>query len=478
MLFNSLSYAIFLPIVFCLYWIFPQKWRWCLILVSSCYFYMSWNPKYIFLILFATIVSWVAALGIEKAHENQKVQKGILSFAIMLLIVLLVVFKYFDFFSETIVEVLNKFSLNLHPITLKLTVPVGISFYTFQTIAYVVDVYKGKCVAEKHWGGYAAFVTFFPQLVAGPIERTADLLPQIKEYKKFDYNTATYGLKLMGWGFFKKIVVADNLATIVDKVYDNPQNYTGFALVIATVFFAIQIYCDFSGYSDIAVGTARLFQIRLTKNFDSPYFSKSIKEFWNRWHISLSQWFGDYVYIPMGGNKCSKVKHSFNLLITFLVSGLWHGANITYVIWGAIHGILRVLENLFFPKKKQDSKRGVLAITVVFALCCFAWVFFRSANIQDAIYILKNTFNGCMNISSYVHTGFVALDISSWKMIVLAISLGILIGFDYISLKKDVIEMISSKPVIVRWSVYVFGILYIIFFRAVNQTPAFIYFQF
>lgn len=256
-------------------------------------------------------------------------------------------FKYFNFLFQELVTIVGFFSIKIEPIVLNILLPVGISFYTFQTLSYVIDVYKGKVEPEKSFLTYATFVSFFPQLVAGPIERASNLLPQIKNMEsiRFDYDKATYGVKLITWGLFKKLVIADVLAVYVDKVYDAPTSFTGFALLLAMFFFTIQIYCDFSGYSDMAVGSAKLIGIDLMTNFKSPYFSQSIKEFWSRWHISLSTWFKDYFYIPLGGNRCSNVRHCINLLLTFLLSGLWHGANITFVIGGEIHGLILVAES-------------------------------------------------------------------------------------------------------------------------------------
>lgn len=333
MLFNSWSFAIFLPIVFVLYWILPHKFRWILLLASSYYFYMSWNVKYVLLIFITSIISYMAALLIEW-EERLLIKKWILGGTLFFCLGILFFFKYFDFISYNMIELLNVFSIQLHPITLKLLLPVGISFYTFQTLSYVIDVYKGDVAAERHFGKYAAFISFFPQLVAGPIERAENLLPQIKQKKQFNFDQVLFGLKLIIWGLFKKMVVADNFAIYVDRVYENIFQFQGFSLTLATFFFSIQIYCDFSGYSDIARGAAKLMGIELMENFRSPYFSASIKEFWSRWHISLSTWFRDYIYIPLGGNRVSKVRHYLNLLITFLVSGFWHGANWTFIAWG------------------------------------------------------------------------------------------------------------------------------------------------
>ena len=326
MLFNSLSYIIFLPIVFVLYWALPHKYRWVMLLIASYYFYMSWNLKYVVLILFTTIVSYTSARVMEVA-ETSKMKKLILGLASAFCLLVVFFFKYFNFASKTITTILAELSISLSPLTLHLILPVGISFYTFQTLSYVIDVYWGKMKAEKNFGIYAVYISFFPQLVAGPIERSSNLLPQIKAEHHFNSDKALYGAKLMLWGYFKKIVLADNLAKYVDLVYGNLNQYKGFNLVLAVFFFTIQIYCDFSGYSDIAIGTAKLLDIDLMTNFKSPYLSASVKEFWRRWHISLSTWFRDYVYIPLGGNHCSKIRCGMNLLVTFLVSGLWHGAN-------------------------------------------------------------------------------------------------------------------------------------------------------
>ncbi len=307
MLFNSFAFAFFFPLVFLLYWALPHRWRWFLILIASYYFYMSWNAKYVFIIFATTGIAYVAAMMMENECDKKK-KKLIMTGAAIICLGVLFFFKYFNFVSESVTDILRVFSLQLNPLTLKIVLPVGISFYTFQTLSYVIDVYRGDIVAEHHFGKYAAFISFFPQLVAGPIERSSNLLPQIKAEHKFDYDKATYGLKLMAWGYFKKIVIADAISQIVSKVYDYPERYYGFSLVLAIIFFSIQIYCDFSGYSDIAVGTAKMMGIDLMTNFKSPYFSQSIKEFWGRWHISLSTWFRDYVYIPLGGNRVEFVQ--------------------------------------------------------------------------------------------------------------------------------------------------------------------------
>ena len=313
MLFNSFQFAIFLPIVFIAYWAIPHKARWALLLVASYYFYMCWNPKYVLLILGTTLASYLSAIAIEK--QSKAINKRcILTAAIVICLGVLFFFKYFNFASESFAKLCSLFSLEMDPITLNVILPVGISFYTFQTLGYVIDVYRGDIKAERHFGKYATFVSFFPQLVAGPIERSKNLLPQIEQEHHFDYDLATYGLKQMAVGYFKKIVIADTISKHIGDVFEAPQSYHGFAFILAAVLFSIQIYCDFSGYSDIAIGTAKLFDIRIMTNFKSPYFSQSVKEFWSRWHISLSTWFKDYVYIPLGGNRVGKLRNAFNLM--------------------------------------------------------------------------------------------------------------------------------------------------------------------
>lgn len=482
MLFNSLKFGIFLPIVFVIYWLSPKKFKWVVLLISSYYFYMSWNVKYVVLILGTTFISYLCALLLERSN-SKKLKKLYLALTLIICLGVLFFFKYFNFISSSITEFFQMIAIPLHPITLNLLLPVGISFYTFQTFGYVIDVYRGDVKAEKHFGKYATFISFFPQLVAGPIERTRNLLPQIKNLSEFDYQKAIYGLKIMAWGFFKKVAVADALAVSVDSVYNNLGDYRGFSLVFASFLFAFQIYCDFSGYSDIAVGTAKLFGIDLMRNFNSPYFSASIKEFWSRWHISLSQWFRDYIYIPLGGNRCSKVRNSFNLIVTFLLSGLWHGANWTFVIWGFLHGVMQIAEKFLIKRSNRKrnfefSLRWALSVIVVFVLCTVAWVFFRAASIEDAIYVFKNAFLGLGDPWSYIRNGLSSMGISMKELIAIAIPLTLLFAYDFANLKTDVITWISNRKVLVRWVVYISLFFIIVFLRPVNSGGEFIYFQF
>jgi len=474
MLFNSLSYAIFLPLVFIIYWLLPNKYRWILLLIASYYFYMSWNAKYVFLIFITTFTSYLCAILTEKNREHKKL---ILTITLIVCLGILFVFKYFNFFFESINYLLGN---KLHSISLNLLLPVGISFYTFQTLSYCIDVYRGDIKAEKHFGYYATFVSFFPQLVAGPIERPDNLLPQLRKEKEFDYNKAVYGLKLMTVGFFKKIVVADNLAYYVDMVYNDLSYYQGFALVLAAFFFTIQIYCDFSGYSDIAKGSAKLLNIDLMDNFKTPYFSTTIKEFWSRWHISLSSWFKDYVYIPLGGNRCSKLRHYFNLLATFLVSGLWHGANITFVIWGGIHGLLQILEDIFHIKKntKTYSFSWFIKVSLIFILMSITWVFFRASNLHDALYIFRHMYDGITNLRSYIVSGLYSFGVKApYLLTMLAIYLIPLFIIDYINVKYDALTILNNKPMAIRYLSYFVLLLMILLLHYVGEVN-FIYFQF
>lgn len=475
MLFNSLAYGIFLPCVFILYWILPHKIRWPLLLVASYFFYMSWNASYIILIVSTTVVSWICALCMEKTG-NKRVKKLCIAIALLISLGLLFVFKYYNF----TLDVLEILSSSVHIPRLDVLLPVGISFYTFQTLSYVIDVYHGKTKAEKNFGVYATFVSFFPQLVAGPIERSSNLMPQITSKKSFDYNSATYGIRLILWGLYKKMVIADNLAVFVDRVFNNVHEYTGSSLIIACFFFSIQIYCDFSGYSDIARGSAKLLGIDLMENFKSPYFSSSIREFWSRWHISLSTWFRDYVYIPLGGNRVSKIRTVLNCLITFLISGLWHGASVTYVVWGGIHGVGQTLENLSGINKMPKRWRRILGIPFVFLFVTVVWIFFRAHSLADAVYVLSHLFVG-FNIFhpvTFLNNGFESI-LLNWELIrsfflLYFIPLAV---YDYFSLKTDVCSWIGKQNHILRYLYIIAIILVILLYSYVGQST-FVYFQF
>lgn len=481
MLFNSLAFAIFLPIVFILYWVCPSKYRYIFLLAVSFYFYMCLDVKYIFLLLFTIIVSYVLARSFQGA-KSRAVKRLYLLVGILALLSVLFLFKYLDFFFEIANSVCQAFAIPMQTPTLKLMLPVGISFYTFQTLGYLIDVYKGKYPAETHLGYYSLFVSFFPQLLSGPIGRGDLLLPQFKKTRTFDPEKASYGLKLMAVGYFKKLVVANLLISYVDKIFDNVNSYIGLVYFIVAIMFAIQIYCDFSGYSDIAAGTARLFGIELTDNFKSPYFSHSVREFWSRWHISLSTWFKDYVYIPLGGSRTGRFRHLINLMITFLVSGLWHGASMTYIVWGGIHGFYQVIESLFTGRKKNKARSrgitGFISLILTFTAVCFAWIFFRANSFEDAYRMISTGFYNINNFSDYLKTAVICLDMDYSHMIYISIPVLLLALYDYASLKTDVIAYISAKKAWIRYPVYVLFLLVILLFSEKGVSTEFYYFQF
>ena len=488
MLFNSLQFVIFFPIVIILYFLIPYKKRWILLLIASYYFYMCWKVDYILLIIISTLIDYICSNKMSQIKEKVKRKKWLL-ISIFSNIGILFGFKYFNFFSENIQTLFNNYNVFYEMPLFNVLLPVGISFYTFQTLSYTIDVYNNKTPAQKHLGVFAVYVSFFPQLVAGPIERSNHLLPQFFREHDFSYIRVKAGLQKMLWGFFKKIVIADNLAILVDGVYNNVDNYSGLTLIVATIFFTFQIYCDFSGYSDIAIGTAKVMGFELRENFKRPYFSKSIREFWQRWHITLSTWFRDYLYIPLGGNRTIKWRWYYNVFITFLVSGLWHGANWTFVIWGALHGTYLIIALALTNPKKQFSSliqkqsksfNKLLDVTITFILVAFAWIFFRANNLDDAIYIISNLFvnyNEILNLSE-LRTQFRGLGLFQEDLI--KCFLLILALFLYSSYERsgNVWEKLQEKPKWIRWSIYyilVYGILFIAPHSNVNN---FIYFQF
>lgn len=487
MIFNSLGFLIFFPVILILYFVLPQKLRWIMLLIASYYFYMSWNAKLIFLILFTTIVSYLSALVIEK-YEKKSMRKLAMVVTLIISLGTLFLFKYFNFLSHSITTILRWFSLPVGEVTQNLILPVGISFYTFQTLSYVIDVYRGSIKAERHLGYYALFVSFFPQLVAGPIERPENLLPQLREKHKWNWDDAASGFRMMAIGFFKKIVVADLLAPYVDAVYNDVTMANGLSILTATVLFAFQIYGDFAGYTDIAIGCSRIMGIRLKKNFDSPYISESIKEFWARWHISLSSWFRDYVYIPLGGNRCSKICHLRNIMIVFLTSGLWHGANWTFVVWGGLHGLYQWI-GIFTKKVKQKLLRlvgiqensrwmhGVRRV-ITFLLVSFAWMFFRANSIQNLGVLLQSLFSNWSIQNDYIVQTMQIMNIT-WVGVAIAI-VSILVMFR-LDKEQRILEQrtactvrINMRYVYMIWAILLAWLI----LQAGNGTSAFIYFQF
>lgn len=500
MLFNSVEFLLFFPTVILLYFFLQPQFRWILLLVASYYFYMAWKPVYILLIVLSTIIDYYCGLKMGSLTEKKQ-RRPYLYISLISNLGILFSFKYFGFFNNSLQDLFAVFDIAYHGPTFELLLPMGISFYTFQTLSYSVDIYHGNLKPEKHFGIFALFVSFFPQLVAGPIERASNLLPQFHQHHTYNQDRLTSGLRLMLWGMFKKVVIADRLAFLVNAVYNHPEEFGGFSLCLATVFFAFQIYCDFSGYSDIAIGAARIMGYNLMTNFRTPYFAKSISEFWKRWHISLSTWFRDYVYIPMGGNRVVKWRWHYNLFITFLVSGLWHGANWTFVIWGALHGFYLVFSiwtkayrtrlNQMIGLKAGSRFMKVLDIAIVFVLVCFAWIFFRANSLADAFYIISHMgtdfgkdflaiwesvseFHITVEMTALSGAG---LGLTLWEFIFVVSATVFMLTLEYLASLPNVKDRFKQLPALVRWSVYYIIIYSILFFRSF-ATSEFIYFQF
>lgn len=481
MFFNSLEFLVFFPLVTLVYFLLPHKTRWSWLLFASIVFYMSFIPIYILILALTITVDYFAGMWIEDTKVH-KMKRFYLIFSIVTTLAILFVFKYFNFFNANIVDLARLIHWNYSVEALALILPIGLSFHTFQSMSYVIEVYRGKQKAERHFGIYSLYVMFYPQLVAGPIERPQNLIHQFYEEHKVEYKRIVDGLLLMLWGFFKKLVIADRLAIAVNAVYSSPHDFTGLTLIIATVFFAIQIFCDFSGYSDIAIGAAHVMGFKLMKNFDRPYHSRSISEFWKRWHISLSSWFKDYVYIPLGGNRVAIPRWYANLFIVFLLSGMWHGANWTFVIWGALHGSYLVASLIFQkPRNKVyqllylDRFPKLLAavqITGTFILVCVGWIFFRANTVSDAWYILTHLFVGLSLDITKINIGL------SKDTFILCILLMIFLELIHIiQYKGSIRHAVAKQPTTIRWTLYIALILIILLLGVFAETN-FIYFQF
>lgn len=487
MLFNSIQFAVFLPVVFMLYWfVFNKKLSQqnLLLLASSYFFYGCWDWRFLFLLIFSTLLDYYTGLRMFQS-SNTATRKFWFWTSIIINLGFLGVFKYYNFFAESFAMSLSALGLKVHPWTISVVLPVGISFYTFHGLSYVIDVYNRRIEAERNFIDYAVFVSFFPLLVAGPIERATHLLPQIKKRRVFEYSKAVDGLRQILWGLFKKVVIADTCAEFVNIVFGNIEGYGGPATAIAAVLFAIQIYCDFSGYSDIAIGTAKLFGIDLLKNFAFPYFSRDIAEFWRRWHISLSSWFRDYLYIPLGGNKGSQWVKVRNVFIVFIVSGFWHGANWTFIFWGFLNAMY------FLPLLLSGSNRSNLdtvaqgkllpslkeffQMVLTFFLTVIAWVFFRSPDIGHAWLFLKKTVSGVADWENYILTKWLFLSSLGLAFPFLLISF---IMIEWMGRTKDyalaAVGFNWKRPA--RFALY-YSILLIIFFLS-GKNQQFIYFQF
>ena len=483
MTFNSVAFLIFYPIVALLYFALPKKAKWPMLLIASYYFYMFYEAELVFLILITTLISWISSRIIEKT-EKKRVKNLFLVLTLTVSLGILFVYKYLGFLFDSFLGIAELLGFERPDIVINLVLPVGISFYTFQTLSYVIDVYRGRIKSESNFFFYALFVSFFPQLVAGPIERPENLIPQLREAHRFDRDNFNRGMRVMLLGFFKKICVADLLSLYVTAIYNAPDGATGLGVIIATLLFAVQIYCDFSGYTDIATGCARIMGIRLMKNFDHPYTASSIKEFWSRWHISLSSWFRDYLYIPMGGNRTSRMRHMFNLFFVFLISGLWHGANWTFVIWGALHGIYQIVGNTTRGSRDRlierlgfDVKgRGVLILrrSLTFALVTFAWLFFRANSISDAFTLLGKIFMNFGSVSATLE--IMGLGVKELLAVLFAIITLLFIDrlVDYS--ERDSAEALTANGSLVYY-VYIVAIVWI-YLLSLGVESSFIYFRF
>ena len=488
MIFNSFIYLIFLPVVLLLLAAGGERLKWIILLAASYLFYMWWNPSLIVLILTATVVSYVCARVIEQS-SRRSVKILALTASLVVLFGFLFFFKYFNFFASLTADICGLFGFSVKKTALDLILPVGISFYTFQTLSYVIDVYRGTIPAERHFGYYALYVSFFPQLVAGPIERPENLLPQLRQKIVFSRENFRAGLSMMALGYFKKIVAADLLAGYVNAVYNSPEGQSGTAVLFATLLFTVQIYCDFSGYSDIAVGTSRLIGIRLMKNFDLPYTASSVKEFWDRWHISLSSWLRDYLYFPLGGNRKGKFRSQLNIFIVFLASGLWHGANLTFVLWGLIHGIARVAENLLYPLRKKlfaaaGEKKSALLEWIcrifTFIFISFTWLFFRANNISDLGTLLMSLFTDFSLLPDAVRSSMAVMGMSGLELVLTIVSVVCLAGLDRLTRERENSEHVPSHVRSMAETVQLFWIVIIAALLLVSSggSSSFIYFQF
>jgi len=484
MLFNSSHFLVFFVIVTFIYFSLPYRHRWKWLLAASCYFYMVFLPVYILILGFTIVVDYWAGIYIEKS--SGKTRRSFLIFSLIANIGVLAIFKYYNFLNENLSFLLHSFGLNDPLPYLSILLPIGLSFHTFQAMSYTIEVYRGNQKAEKHFGIYSLYVMFYPQLVAGPIERPQNLLHQFREKHDFDYEKVTSGLRLMAWGLFKKSVIADRLTTIVDNVYGNPYTHNSLSLVIATLFFTFQIYCDFSGYSDMAIGAARIMGFDLMKNFDMPYQAKSISEFWKRWHISLSTWFRDYLYISLGGNRVTVPRWYLNLFIVFLVSGLWHGANWTFIVWGALHGFYLIFALMTKTIREKANlatgfdKIPFLSTIITFSLVSLGWIFFRAETVNSAFYIVKQIFLGMPEVlSKFIsHQSIFEYIGASKKDIILSVVLILfLIVIQRLHARFNLIKILKRQSIVIRWTVY-YGIIITIILLGVFENRQFIYFQF
>ncbi|KWW25636.1 MAG: membrane bound O-acyl transferase MBOAT family protein [bacterium F082] len=472
MVFNSIEFLIFLPIVVLLFYLLPHKWRWLMLLAASCVFYMWFVPKYILILLVTIVIDYSAGILMERYADQHKLKKTFFVISIVSTLAVLLVFKYLNFLTANLDQLCASLGMETHLLT-HIILPIGLSFHTFQSMSYVIEVYRGHQQAERHFGYYALYVMFFPQLVTGPIERPGNLMHQLHEKKEFRYENISKGMRLILFGFFVKMVVADHLGEYVDEVYGHLDEYNSWSVLGCMFFYSFQIYCDFFGYSTIALGSAKLMGFDLMDNFRSPYLSKNIAEFWHRWHISLSTWFRDYVYIPLGGSRVKFGRWAFNILVVFVLSGIWHGAAWTFLLWGFAHGLLHILEKALrnrFPSKESQSKWvrisvDALCVLKTFVLVTLFWVVFRATDLEHlkAIFVTAFTnFGGGEQMS--VKPGM-------W------IYLGLFILSDIVLRNTRFDAWCEGKPMVVRWLIYAVLVFMVIACSSVKNFP-FIYFQF
>lgn len=505
MSFCSIKFFLFLPIVTLLFYVIPNNtrinYRSIWLLITSYFFYMSWNPKYAVLILFSTVVTFYCGIVIDRVNNtesiNEKVRtlkkRACLVTCIAINLSILLLFKYGNFILYNVSFVLNNIGITSSSPTIDLLLPVGISFYTFQALGYTIDVYRQDIRAEKNFIQYALFVSFFPQLVAGPIERSGNLIKQLREPHQFDGDKVRDGLILMLYGYFMKLVIADRIAIFVDTVYADYTTYRGWYLIVATVLFGIQIYCDFNGYTLIARGAAKIMGFELMENFDAPYFASTVSEFWKKWHISLTSWFRDYLYIPLGGNRCGRLRKYINIIIVFGISGLWHGANWTFVVWGLLNGVYQIIGSILKPIKDQiisnlrlnrDSLgHRLLQVIVTFILVDFSWLFFRAKSISDALKIVKSIFHSNNFWVLVDHESLFKCGLDRYDFGVLIVSIAVLAFFDLLKVYRISItrDILYKQDLWFRWSAYIAGFLFVLIFGVWGSkyvNTAFLYFQF
>jgi alginate O-acetyltransferase complex protein AlgI len=488
MLFNSLHFLVFFPLMVGFYYALPARWRAPLLLLSSYYFYFSWRPSYTLLLAATTLLDYYSGVRMSRLGTKQQ-RRPWLYLSLASNLGTLFIFKYFNFFRDTAGALATALHLPYAVPGLELVLPVGVSFYTFQSVAYIVDVYQGKLAAEQHLGRFALFVAFWPQLVAGPIERGGQMLPQLRQTHEFDYQNVATGLRLMAWGMFKKVVIADRLALLANPIFNHPRQFDSLALVLAVAAFTGQIYADFSGYTDLARGAARVLGYRLVLNFRQPYLATSVGDFWRRWHLSLSNWFRDYVYIPLGGSRRSPARNYGNLLVVFLLSGLWHGASWPFVVWGALHGLYLVAENWSAPLRARLAQatglaarprlHRVLATAITVALVAYAWIFFRANTLSDAFYISAHLFRGWDHLHlpqlqallAGLGRHFVA------ELVVAAGAVALLAAADYRAERGPVSAWLARWSPSLRWAGYL-GLLLATLYGGIFGSSQFIYFQF